>query len=709
MQATSIIIRKRVTRLFIVVGVVLCLLVGRLAWIQFVRGEELKEKAKLNRMDDIPIPAERGAIYDRNGEELVVSISSDSVCAFPPLVKDGDPEKTAREVARVLGMEYETVYKRITNNTNFEYIKRRVDPEITQELKELDLPGIDIIEESKRSYSKGKLASHILGFVGYENKGLDGLEVKMDEYLSGTPGRIVIEKDARGRQIPQALHERIPPDPGNNVWLTLDETIQYFVERELDNIVTQYEPKSAVIIVMDPETGAILGMGSRPDFDPADYGKYPEQNRRNMAIQLNYEPGSTFKIITSAAALEEGTVKPDDRFYDPGYATVGDRRIKCWKYPQAHGAQSFEEVVMNSCNTGFVEVGLKLGGERFYRYINAFGFGQKTGINLSGEGKGIMIPEKDIIPVNIATIAMGQSISVTPLQLITAMSAVANDGVLMKPRIIEKITDSKGKLVKEYTPEPVRQVVSKDTSRQLSLILEKVVNSGTGKNAYLEGYRVAGKTGTAQKAGPGGYIQGKYVASFAGFAPADDPKIALLVVIDEPKPGMHYGGQLAAPVFKNISKDTLRYLNVTPELSEEEIENREEQAQVLVPDVVNTALEDAQIILREAGLKARIEGEGSWINNQQPKAGAKIPAGSEVIIYLGQRGGNIPEGQERTVPDLTGMTMREAGQLLGSLGLQLNPEGTGIVVEQKLPPGTKLKSGEEVTVVFSPPVWEPSP
>ncbi|WP_418790571.1 stage V sporulation protein D [Phosphitispora sp. TUW77] len=709
MQATSIVIRKRVTKLFIAVGVVLCLLIGRLAWIQFVRGEELKEKAKLNRMDDIPIPAERGTIFDRNGEELVVSISSDSICAFPPLIKDGDPEKTAREIADILGMEYETVYKRITKETNFEYIKRRVDPEITQELKKLNLPGIDVIEESKRSYSKGKLASHILGFVGYDNKGLDGLEVKMDEYLSGTQGRIIIEKDARGRQIPQALHERISPVPGNNVWLTLDETIQYFVERELDNIIAQYEPKSASIIVMEPETGAILAMGSRPDYDPADYASYPAENRRNVAIMLNYEPGSTFKIITSAAALEEGVVRPDDRFYDPGFAIVSDRRIKCWKYPQAHGAQSFEEVVMNSCNPGFVEVGLKLGSEKFYRYLNAFGFGQKTGIILSGESKGIVIPEKDVKPINIATIAIGQSISVTPLQLITAMSAVANDGILMKPRIIEKITDNKGNVVQEYIPEPVRQVISKDTAGQLSLILEKVVNSGTGKNAYLAGYRVAGKTGTAQKAGPGGYVQGKYVASFAGFAPADDPRIAILVIIDEPKPGLHYGGQLAAPVFKNIAKDALRYLNVTPELSEEEIQKREDQTQVLVPDLVNTALEDAQVILREAGLQARIEGEGNWVNNQQPKAGAKIPAGSEVIIYLGQRGGDIPEGQERTVPDLTGMTMREAGQLLGSLGLHLNPEGTGIAVEQNLPPGTKLKSGASVTVIFSSPVWEPSP
>ncbi|PKM80640.1 MAG: stage V sporulation protein D [Firmicutes bacterium HGW-Firmicutes-14] len=709
MSATNIIIRKRITRLFLVVGTILILLIGRLAWIQFVRGEELREKALANRMDDIPVPATRGTIYDRNGRELVVSISSDSICAFPPVVKSGDAEKTARELARILDLEYDDVYKRITKNTNFEYVQRKVDIEKSKEIRDLNLTGIDIIEESQRSYSKGKFASHILGFVGMDNAGLDGIELKLNKELAGIPGRIITEKDARGREIPQALHEHEEPVPGNNIYLTLDETIQYFAERELDNVMAQYQPKGATVIVMEPRTGAVLAMANRPDYEPAEYGTTPAENRRNMAIQFNYEPGSTFKVIPAASALEEGVVKPESRFYDKGYAVVGDRKIKCWRFPRTHGSQSFEEVVMNSCNPGFVEIGLDLGEERFYQYIRAFGFGRKTGIDLPGEATGILIPEKDIKPINIATISIGQSISVTPIQLITAVSALANDGLLMKPRLVNKITDSSGKVVRTEEPEPVRQVVSKSTARQLAGILEKVVNSGTGRNAYLEGFRVAGKTGTAQKAGPGGYVEGRYVASFAGFAPADDPQVAILVVIDEPQGGIYYGGQIAAPVFKNLAKDILRYLNVTPELSEEEIKNRSDQAEVLVPDVVNMSLEDAQDILREAGLKARIEGEGSWVVEQQPKGGIRFPAGSQVLIYLGDKGGTVPNGQEVTMPDLTGLTMREAGQLLGRLGLQINAVGTGLVSEQKTAPGTKLKSGSTVTVVFTPQVPEPSP
>lgn len=709
MSVTNIVVRKRISTLFMVVAVILTLLIGRLAWIQFVRGEELRNKALSNRMDDIPVPARRGIIYERNGRELVVSISSDSVCAFPPVVKSGDQEKTAGELARILDLDYDEVYKRITKKTNFEYIKRRIDPEKGREISGLNLPGIDVIEESQRSYAKGRFASHILGFVGTDNVGLDGLELRLDKELSGIPGRIIIEKDARGREIPQALHVREDPVPGNNVILTLDETIQYFVERELDNIVAQYEPKSATIIVMEPKTGGILAIGSRPDFEPAKYGESPAESRRNTAIQLNYEPGSTFKVITAAAALEEGVVKPEDRFYDSGFIKVGDRRIKCWRYPRAHGAQSFEEVVLNSCNPGFVEVGLDLGAEKFYKYIKAFGFGQKTGINLPGEATGIIIPDKELKPINIATIAIGQSISVTPLQLITAISAVANDGMLMKPQLVKAYTDSKGQVIREIEPEPVRQVISKSTARQLSGILQKVVNQGTGKNAYIEGFRVGGKTGTAQKAGPGGYAEGRYVASFAGFAPTDDPKISILVVIDEPKPGPYFGGLIAAPVFKNLAKDTLRYLNVIPQLSEEEIKNREAQAEVLVPDVINSSMDDAQVILRQGGLQYMTEEEGAWVIDQQPKAGAKVPAGSKVIIYLGNQIMSVPEGQEITMPDLTGMTMKEAAQLLSRLGLKLKPVGTGVAVEQKTPAGARIKTGSTVTVTFSPVEPELSP
>ncbi len=709
MSITNITVRKRITRLFLIVGMVLILLIGRLAWLQFVRGEELTDKAKANRMDEIPVPAPRGTIYDRNGVELVVSISSDYVCAFPPEVKRGNPEKIARELARILDMKYEVVLQKITKKTNFEYIKRKVDPEIVKEIKKLDLPGIDVVEEKQRAYPKHRLASHILGFVGTDNIGLDGLEMKLNHELAGIPGRIITEKDAAGREIPQALHEHEPAVPGNNVWLTIDEAIQYFSERELDDLIAKYKPKTATVIVMDPKTGDILALANRPDFEPAHYNESPAENRRNTAIQLNYEPGSTFKIVTAASALEEGVVTPESRFYDPGYIIVGDRKIKCWRYPRAHGAQSFVELAQNSCNPGFVKIGLDLARERFYKYIRAFGFGQKTGISLTGEAIGIVIPEKDVTQINLATISIGQSISVTPIQLLCALSAIANDGVLMKPQLVKVIKDYKGNIVREIKPEPVRQVISKSTARQLAGILEKVVCAGTGRNAYLEGYRVAGKTGTAQKAGKGGYVQGRYVTSFIGFAPADDPRVAILVLLDEPQGGVYYGGQLAAPAFKNLAKDILRYLNVTPQLSADEIKNRLEQAEVLVPDVVNTSLEDAQRIMREAGLETRVEGVGSWVIDQQPKGGAKFPAGTQIIIYLGPHGKPVPNGQEVTMPDLTGMTMREAGQLLGRLGLQFNPVGTGVAVEQKTIPGTKVKAGSTIVVVFSPPVSEPSP
>ena len=710
MSATNIVVRKRITRLFLIVGLILVMLILRLAWIQFVRGEELSRKATINRMDEIPVPAKRGTIYDRNGVELVVSISSSSIGAFPPEIKRGDPEKTAAQLARILELKYEDVYNRITKQTNFEYVKRKVnDPQKIEEIKKLDLPGIDVIEESQRSYPKGQFAAHILGFVGTDNIGLDGLEAKLDKDLAGVRGRIITEKDARGRDIPQALHGYEPPVPGHSVWLTIDQTIQYFAERELNNVVAQYQPLGATVIVMEPKTGEILAMASRPDFDPGQYNKSPAENRRNMAIQFNYEPGSTFKIVTASSSLEEGVVTPQSRYYDAGFIKVGDRQIKCWRFPRAHGAQSFIEVVQNSCNPGFVSIGLELGKERFYKYIRAFGFGQKTGINLTGEATGIVIPEKDIKPINIATISIGQSISVTPIQLVTALGALANDGQLMKPHLVREIKDNKGKVIQKFDPEPVRQVISKATSRQLADILESVVSQGTGGKAYVAGYRIAGKTGTAQKAGKGGYVQGKYIASFAGFAPADNPRIAMLVVIDEPQGGIYYGGQIAAPVFGNLAKDILRYLNVTPELSEEEIQDMSKQTEVLVPDVVNTSLEDAQGVMLEAGLRTRVEGEGSWVINQQPKGGAKFPSGSQVIIYLGSQTKASSSGHEVSVPDLAGMTMREAGQLLGRLGLQLSPEGTGIAVEQKIAPGTKVKSGSTISIVFSPLEPEPSP
>lgn len=704
MTTTNVLMRKRIALLFLIMGAILLFLIGRLAWIQFVKGDDLREKALKNRMDDIKVPARRGTIYDRNGRELVISVSSDTIYAIPPEVKN--PEETAEKLAEILGLKYEDVYKKLTKKSNFEYIKRKVPAELAKEVKKLELAGIDIVEESQRSYPNGNLASHILGFVGIDNYGLNGIEVTMEKELAGTPGRIVTEKDSLGREIPQAIHQYYPPVPGNNLILTIDETIQYFAERELDKVMETTKAKGASVIVMDPKTGGILAMANRPDFNPGKYADSPQSTWRNSAIWLNYEPGSTFKVITAAAALEEGTVTPETRFYEPGYATVSGERIKCWYYPRAHGAQSFEEVVQNSCNPGFIEVGLELGKERFYKYIRAFGLGQKTGIPLAGEAKGILYPEKQVKSINLATMSIGQSISVTPIQLVTAISAVANDGVLMKPQLVKEIRDTEGNLVKEYKPEPVREVISKSTARQLRGILEKVISHGTGSKAFMEEYPAAGKTGTAQKAGKGGYMSGKYVASFAGFAPVDNPRIAVLVVIDEPE-GVYYGGQIAAPVFQSLARDTLRYLNVPPRVSKSKLEEQSSQKEVVVPDLTNMPLTEAKQLLQQSGLNSKTEGSGDWVLTQKPKAGEKILEKNPVILYLGSEAQNIPEGTEVTVPDLSGLTMKEAGKLLGALGLKINPEGTGVAVRQETAPGTKVKAGATIKVIFLPPDPEP--
>lgn len=711
MRGTTITIRKRLTGVFILASLFFFILIGRLAWIQFVHGEELEQKALDVRMRDVPVEAKRGSIYDRNGEELVTSISVDSIYVIPGQVKN--PRETAEKLAPLLGMETEKVYEIITSKSSFRWLKRKFrDYQAVQKIKELKLPGINFVEESTRFYPHEDLASHVLGITGIDNQGLAGIELGYDEELRGVPGRIVVEYDAAGRKVPEALHRYFPPQQGNHLVLTLDETIQYFVERELDKIVETYKPRLAVIIVMDPKTGEILAMGNRPTFNPNNWMEASDKVwNRNPAIWYNYEPGSTFKIITAAAALEEGVVKPADRFYDPGYIEVAGRRIRCWK-DGGHGSQSFEEVIQNSCNPGFIEVGLELGRERFYKYIRAFGFGQRTGIDLIGEQAGIVIPEEKATNLNIATMSIGQSIAVTPIQLAAAVSAVANDGVLMKPRVVREIRNEKGEVVKRYKPEKVRQVISRETSVLLRNLLEKVVVDGTGKNAYVEGYRVAGKTGTAQVVSEkGGYESGKYVSSFVGFAPVDDPKVTILVVIAEPQGGVYYGGVVAAPVFQAVARDTLRYLQIpeNPDLKgpeqpggqPAEVE-RNHRAVITVPEVVNCPVVEAERRINGAGLNVRLVGEGELVCGQTPEGGARVEAGTTVVLEL-QPNPSREDGGLVTVPDMTGVTIKEAASLLEDIGLRLNPEGSGLAVGQDIKPGKKVPRGTTVKIKFAPP------
>lgn len=705
MKTTSILVRKRLTLVLLLAGLALVALMVRLAWIQFVMGEDLKNKALEVRMRDIPVEAKRGTIYDRNGKELVTSVSVDSVYAIPHQVEN--KRDAAERLAPILGMDVERLTKTLSKKSSFEWIKRKLEPDVSNRIKSLNLQGIHIVEESKRYYLHDTLAPHVLGFTGVDNQGLMGIEKTYDKELKGEPGRIVVEHDATGRKVPEAMHQYYQPTQGNSLVLTLDETIQYFVERELDKVVTKYRPKLAVIIVMDPKTGEILAMGNRPTFNSNDWKNVPRNVwDRNPAIWYNYEPGSTFKIITTSAGIQENVVKPSDKFFDPGFIKVADRRIRCWK-GGGHGSQTFEEVVMNSCNPGFIEVGLGLGKERFYKYLKAFGFGNTTGIDLPGEAKGIMIPEKSATNLNIATMSIGQSIAVTPIQLLTAASAVANNGEMLRPHLVKEMRDHTGKVIKEFKPESMGQVIEPESARQVSTLLENVVAKGTGSKAFVEGYRVAGKTGTAQVVGEhGGYVSGRYVASFTGFAPVDNPRIAVLVMVAEPQGGIYYGGQVAAPIFQAVAGDILHYLRVpeTPGLEKpkEPYEIDVPRQLVMVPNVINYPVQEAVKALREQGLAFQTSGDGSIVYGQTPRGGAQVYSDTKIILDLQPPPGEQEAG-DVTVPNLNGLTVREAGNLLEDMGLHLEPMGSGLVSKQIPDAGNKVKKGAIVRVEFSPP------
>ncbi|NQS76951.1 MAG: stage V sporulation protein D [Peptococcaceae bacterium] len=703
MRTTPISVRKRITYVFMIAIVFFSMLIIRVGYLQLVEGDRLRDEAMDVRMRDVPLEAKRGTIYDRNGHELVTSVSVDSAYAFPPQIED--KQGAAEKIAQALQMDKEVVYEKLTEKVGFVWLKRRIDFDTAQRLKSLDISGVELVEESRRFYHQDSLAAHILGFAGDDNQGLTGVEAVFDQELRGIPGRIVIEKDAVGQNIPEALHKLIPSEPGQNLVLTIDQTVQFFVERELDVIMDVHKPKLAVIIVMNPKTGEILAMGNRPTYNPATWRDSPQSVwDHNPSIWYNYEPGSTFKIITAASALEEGAVKLTDTFHDPGYIKVADRTIRCWQ-DGGHGSQTFEEVAQNSCNPGFIEVGLRLGKEKFYKYIDAFGFGQRTGIILPGEEVGLQIAESDATELNIATMSIGQSIAVTPLQLLTAASAVANDGVLLKPTLVKAITDVEGRVVKEFPPEPVRQVISKNTAQTLLGLLTKVVSKGTGRNAFVDGYGAAGKTGTAQVVEGGGYSPDKYVGSFVGYAPAHDPQIAILVMVAEPTGSMYYGSQVAAPVFKSIALDTLRYMRV-PEIAGLEKPQMPyvfevPREKLNMPNVVNYPVEEAENHLVNAGFIVQTRGEGEIVCKQIPQGGVEVLSGATVILELQPH--DIGAVEEITVPDLTGLSIKEAGSILEKLGLYLNPTGTGFAAGQQEEPGTRVRRGTIINVEFQPP------
>ncbi len=688
---SGILARKRVGIVLGISALCFSILLTRLVYVQFIWAEELGQQALDMRMQDIPIQPRRGVIYDRNGHELAFSIDVESLYAIPAQIEE--PLETARVLSEILEMKYDTLAAILARNTAFEWIKRKIPDDIVRKIKQERLPGIGFTQESLRVWPKGELLAQTLGIVGIDNDGLEGLEYEYDKILRGINGKFTVEVDAIGEALPQSQKGYIPPVQGKNLILTIDEVIQFIAERELDAKVQECNAKGGIAIAMDPSNGEILALALRPTYDPNKYDEYPATNRRITAISDSFPPGSTFKPITAAAALECGAVNPSDTFYCGGSIRVGPDNLHCHK-DDGHGSQTFYEVIQNSCNVGFVQIAQRTGIECFYKYVELLGITSTTGVDLPGEASGIIIPESSAKPIDLAVMSYGQTLQTTPLQIAASLAAIANGGCTIVPHLVKEITDNHGDLIEAKTYEPIRQVLSTKTAEELRLALERVISEGTGKAAYVPGYRLAGKTGTSNKVIDGRIAEGKYIASFAGFAPANDPKLVLLVAIDEPQ-GEYYGGIVAAPVFSAIMRDVLRYLEIPPQ---EDVAIEAEHETITVPDMVGKDIVAAQTNLREIGLNSDKQGIGSVVSSQFPVAGAKVVKGTNIILYT-EDTDEPTEGMVR-VPFIIGLGLAQARTKLLESGLSLSAQGKGFCVWQDPIGGTLIPKGTMMKAIF---------
>ena len=625
----------RIKIVLIIVVVLFLVILGRIFYIQVFSYNKLNNLALALWQRNLPITADRGRILDRNGKVLATNITTTTLYVVPSQVTN--KEDTAIKLAEILDCDKNDILKHLNKKTSLEKVNpegRQLDSKTADKINSLNIDGLYLLKEAKRYYPYGDVLAHTLGYVGIDNQGLSGLELQYDDYLTGKDGSIKYVSDGKGKRI-KLSEEYEKPQNGMDIYLTIDIDIQLALEKELKNADTKYSPEQALGIVMDPNTGEILAIGSRPTFDANNYQDYDlEVINRNLPIWKNYEPGSTFKIITLAASLEEKTINLfEDHYYDSGSINVEGARIKCWK-SGGHGAETFLEVVENSCNPGFVVMGQKLGTEKLYNYIKDFGFMDKTGIDLNGEAKGIMFDLDKIGPVEQATIAFGQGISVTPIQQVTGVSAAINGGSLYQPYILKYISEPEtDDIILENKPNKIRDVISKETSEMVRFTLESVVSNGTGKNAYIENYRVGGKTGTAQKVNNGIYMSGNYIVSFMGFFPANKPEYVVYVAIDHPIGVTQYGGTVSAPIAKNIMKNIISIKNISPS---KEVKPREytwlDTKYVKTPNVVGKTKKEASTLLK--GFKIEYSGTGETIIYQEPDAGIYIKENSTIKVLL---------------------------------------------------------------------------
>lgn len=707
MDAPGVSNKKRLKIALWFMMVLLLLLIARLVKVMVIDSEELENRAASQQTRNTTLSATRGKILDSTGVVLARNATAYKVVIWPSSIKDDEKERVAKELSSLLDMDYAKVLEKVNANKQEIVLARQVERETVDKIESMKLGiGVGTAIDTKRYYSSGSLFSQLLGFTNIDGEGQAGLEQKYEKYLAGKNGRMVTETDGKQNPLPYGVQEIIEANDGCDLILTTDAVMQSALEKACKEALEVNKAASVQGVIMDCTTGEIKAMTTQPDFDP----NSPPRNdmallnslMRNRVVTDSYEPGSTFKLITLSAALDSHTVNTGTGFYCDGGCTVNGERIKCWR-SGGHGSQTLYKAVQNSCNPSFVKMALSMGTETFYDYIYSFGFGSSTGSGITGESAGIVTHQKYITENTLARIGFGHSIAVTPLQLVTAVSAAVNGGKLMQPYVVDSIVAPDGTVVLKNEPKVVRRVISEETSALVRDIGESVVSEGSGKNAAIPGYRIGGKTGTAQKYGADGKIaQGKLIASFIGFAPADEPKYVCLILVDEPQVGTIFGSTVAAPFVKQVMEEVLRYAGYLPEQA---------STSVTVPAVTDITIAEAKRELEKIGLTATYQDdENEIVTAQVPIEGKSVQAGSGVLLYtamistpsediLGEQ-----EDEMVIVPDVFDKTKLEANDALKAKGLIIKidpPDQSGKAIRQSPAAGETVPKGTEVLVEFS--------
>lgn len=707
--------------------------IARLGYLTIVKGSSLQEDAVGQQLKDTTIPAKRGTIYDTNGKVLAESASVWQVVMAPIYFKTDEQRKAAAEgLSEILGLDYDNVYEKTTQESYYVVVKRKIEVEARDKiLKLIDKLSedydcgnvIQLLDDYKRYYPQKDLASCVIGFTGSDEQGLEGVEYQYDDYLSGTPGRIVTAKNARGTDMPFQYEQNVEAEDGNNIYLTIDETVQSICEKYMkQGIADNNVLNRGVCIAMDVNTGAILAMVTVDGYDLNDPYTLPKETQkkidslakdkqakaesealsamwRNKAITDTYMPGSVFKMCTASMALEEGKVNDNSTFTCNGSMVVSDKTIHCHALG-GHGTQKFVRAICNSCNPAFIQIGQLVGMNKFCQYYQGFGFSQKTGIDLPGEAEDSFWAEGTMTDVDLAVASFGQNFSITPIQMITACSAVANGGYVLQPYVVSKVTDSDGNVIKNVEKKVKRQVISKETSDKMNEILGYNTSTAGVTAGYVAGYKVAGKTGTSEKIGSKkveSHFSEDYIASFCGYAPADDPQIAMLIFFDTPSGDAYYGSQVSSPVFINIMTEVLPYLEIKTEYTDSELE----YVDVSAGDYTGMTVSEAEAAAQNDGFTTTVKGEGDKVIAQIPSVSSKIPTGGNVVLYTD----DTSKSEVVTVPNLVGYSASEVNNVASAFGLNVSFSGasdTGVVsTSQDIAEGTSVSPGTVITVSFS--------